>query len=300
MDNNKSTVKILLVGNKGQIGREIEELAAARGCVVYGFDVDSLDITDLAQVEDCFNKHGNNVDVVINAAAYTAVDKAEDDVVQAYAVNCDAVKNLALMCHKYNLPLLHISTDYVFSGEKDTPYNEQDVTSPLGVYGKSKLAGEEILAQNWEKHVILRISWVFGKYGNNFVKTMLRLAKEREELRVVGDQHGCSTAAADVARVLLLIAEQIIAGKPKWGIYNYCGWPATTWYEFAEKILELGRKKYVLKLKQLHKITTAEFPTKAKRPKNSELFVNKIIIDYSVARHNWIDYLQSTISEIEI
>jgi dTDP-4-dehydrorhamnose reductase len=289
-------LKILLFGNKGQVGREIEELAAINSFNVYGFDIDNLDITDLDQIAACVAKYSDATNVVINAAAYTAVDKAEDDPVQACAVNCYAVKHLAQECRKYRLPFLHISTDYVFSGEKNTPYTEEDITSPLGVYGKSKLAGEEVLAQTWEKHIILRVSWIFGKYGNNFVKTILRLAQEREELRIVGDQYGCPTAAADVARVLLEMAKQIVGGKTSWGIYNYCGAPATTWYEFAKKIIELGSKKNVFKLKQLQKITTAEYPTKALRPKNSELAVNKIIIDYNIMRYNWVNYLTDVIN----
>lgn len=298
--NGKNTIlKILLFGNKGQIGREIEELATTKGVMVYGFDIDSLDITDFNQIADCFSKY-KDVDVVINAAAYTAVDKAEDESAQAYAVNCDAVKNLAIMCCKHDIPLLHISTDYVFSGRKHEPYSEQDVTSPLGVYGKSKLAGEEILDNTWEKHVILRVSWVFGKYGNNFVKTILRLAKEHEELQVVGDQHGCPTAAADVARVLLEVTMRIKSGIAHWGIYNYCNDPVITWYEFAKKIFELGREKHAIKLKRLRKITTEEYPTKALRPKNSELLVNKIVADYNVVRHGWLGYLQNVINTVEI
>lgn len=291
------TIKILLFGNKGQVGREIEELAVVQGLEVCGFDIDSVDITDFNQVENCFIN--NNVDIAINAAGYTAVDKAEDEATLAYAVNCDAVKNLAIVCSKYDVPLLHISTDYVFSGQKNTPYVEDDVVIPLNVYGKSKLAGEEILEQSWYKHIILRVSWMFGKYGNNFVKTILRLAKEREELQVVGDQHGCPTAAADVARVLLELARQIVGGKTHWGIYHYCGFPATTWYEFAKTIIEQGQAKFDFKIKHLYKVTTAEYITKAVRPKKSELLVSKITIDYGVVRHGWVDYLQNMINTIE-
>lgn len=296
---NKVNKKILLLGNKGQVGREIEELAIAQGMRVYGLDIDSLDITNAAEVEAFFAGH-NDIDIAINAAAYTAVDKAEDEAAQAYTVNCDAVKNLAKACRKYDIPLLHISTDYVFSGEKRGAYVESDATSPLGVYGKSKLAGEEVLAKIWEKHVILRISWVFGKYGNNFVKTILRLAQDREKLNIVSDQHGCPTEASDVARVLLVMAAQIFSGKSRWGIYHYCGYPVTNWFEFAEKIAEFGHAKYAFKLRQLHTITTAEYPTKAARPKNSELLVDKIIRDYGIKRRRWIDSLQDVINVIEL
>lgn len=290
-------MKLLLFGNKGQVGREIEELAQTNNIEVLGFDIDILDITNQAAVKEVFAKYVD-VDIVINAAAYTAVDKAEDEPGQAYAVNCDAVKYLAESCREYDIPLLHISTDYVFSGDANKPYKEDDQTEPLGVYGKTKLAGDQVLANTWEKHVIVRVSWVFGRYGNNFVKTILRLAQERETLGIVGDQCGCPTPAADIARVLLEIAQQIYNGNEKYGTYHYCGSPATTWYDFATKIIELGHNKFDFKLKHLNKITTAEFPTKAARPKNSELKVAKIIQDYKIDRHKWVDYLKQVIAEV--
>ncbi len=292
-------MKLLLFGNKGQVGREIEELAQTKSIKFFGFDIDTLDITNQEAVKAVFAKY-TDVDVVINAAAYTAVDKAEDEPEQAYVVNCDAVKNLAVACREYNIPLLHISTDYVFSGKTNKPYKEDDPTEPLGIYGKSKLAGDQTLINTWEKHVIIRISWVFGRYGNNFVKTILRLAQERESLNIVSDQYGCPTPAADIARVLLEIAKQIYNGNEKCGIYHYCGEPATTWYEFATKIIELGHNKFNFKLKHLNKITTAEFPTKVVRPQNSELEVKKIIQDYNIERHPWVDYLTQVIAEIKL
>lgn len=287
-------MKIILFGNKGQVGREIEELAIAKNVTVIGYDIDNIDITNLDQLFLKFAEN-NAADIVINAAAYTAVDKAEDEPEKAFAVNATGVKNLAIICKKYNLPLLHISTDYVFSGEKVFAYDEFDKANPLGVYGKSKLAGDEMLQQTWEKHVILRVSWVFGKYGNNFVKTILRLAKERESLNIVDDQYGCPTPASDIARVLLEMAIQIKNGNQKWGIYNYCGSPVTTWYDFAVKIIELAREKELLKLRELNKITTAEYPTKAVRPKNSELLVKKITEDYNIVQHEWVNYLREII-----
>ena len=286
---------ILLFGNKGQVGQDLQELFLAQGFIVYGFDVADCDVTDLQQLTTCFAENAHEVSVVINATAYTAVDKAEDEIALAYAVNRDAVKNLAVLCKQYNLPLLHISTDYVFDGEKNAPYNEQDAASPLGIYGKSKLAGEEVLAQNWHKYIILRISWVFGKHGGNFVKTILRLAKEREVLNVVGDQYGCPTPAADVARVLLAMTAEIIAGKEHWGIYHYCGKPATDWYEFAQIIIKLAKECTDLKLQQLNKIATIEYPTKAQRPRNSELSVNKIVVDYGISQHEWLEYLREVV-----
>jgi dTDP-4-dehydrorhamnose reductase len=293
-------MKLLLIGDQGQVGREITELAAEKKYQAIGFDVNNLDITNQDQVFEAIKQH-KACDVLINAAAYTAVDKAEDEAEKAYAVNRDGVANLAQACCEFTIPLLHISTDYVFSGEKETAaYTEEDQPNPLSVYGKSKLAGEEVLSTILPQHIILRISWVFGKYGHNFVKTILKLADEREILSIVGDQRGCPTPAADVARVLLAMALQITQGHKNFGVYHYCGQPVTTWFEFAKRIIEFGKTKHQFKLKDLRKITTAEYPTKAVRPKNSELAVQKIIRDYGVERRGWADYLKSLIKNIEI
>lgn len=290
-------MKILLVGNKGQVGREIEEMGAAQKKSILGFDIDQVDIVHAKQTMNLFSAH-KDVDVVINAAAYTAVDKAEDEPEKAMAINAFGVKNLAIACKKHNIPLLHISTDYVFSGESAGAYHEDAMTNPLNVYGKTKLEGELALQATWEKNIILRISWVFGKYGQNFVKTILRLAQERETLNVVNDQFGCPTPASDVARVLLELADKIINGTEKYGVYNYCGYPCTNWYDFASKIIEFGKNKYVFTLKELNPIATKDYPTKAKRPRNSELLVQKICDDYAIERHKWESYLREIINYI--
>lgn len=290
-------MKILIVGAGGQIGRELVDLATERGIEFQAVDIQELDITNRVQVEFFFD-HNNEFSVVINVAAYTAVDKAEEEVELAYAVNALGVENLALVCKRWNIPLLHISTDYVFSGDSLKPHSEVSATSPLNIYGKSKLAGDEILQATWHKHIILRVSWVFGKYGNNFVKTILRLASEREVLSIVGDHFGCPTAAKDIARVLMEIAAKIEAGSKYWGIYNYCNSPVTNWYEFATKIIDFGKSKFSFTLQNLNKITSAEYPTKARRPFNSELLVDKIFKDFEVVRYSWMDYLLDVIREI--
>ena len=286
-------MKILLFGNQGQVGRELEALAAVKGYHVFGYDIDSLNIADSAAVELVIMQH-LPLDVVVNAAAYTAVDRAEAESDLAYAANRDGVGYIAAVCARQNIPFLHVSTDYVFDGEQESPYQETDLAAPLGVYGQSKLAGEELLAKLWVKHIILRVSGVFSKHGNNFVKTILRLASQQSSLKVVGDQHICPTSAADIARVLLELATKIKT-KPSWGVYHYCGAPAISWYEFAAKIIELARHKHTLALQKLNKITTAEYSTKAKRPRNSELEVSKIIKDYAIKRHAWLDYLKEVI-----
>ena len=277
-------MKILLFGNKGQVGREVEDLAIKKGWQVDGFDVDSLDITDINSLSELFSGKVD-YDVAINASAYTLVDKAEEESDAAFAVNCDGVRNLAKFCGKHNLPLLHMSTDYVFDGRKNDPYSEEDATNPLGVYGESKLMGEKALAEFCPAHIILRTSWVFGKYGNNFVKTILRLASEREEINIVGDQYGCPTAARDLARVLLELAEKVCCGRSLWGVYHYCGLSITTWFDFAKKIVEEAAKsKSSLKVQRINRITTNDYPTKAIRPQNSELLVEKITKDYGVEK----------------
>ena len=282
-------MKVLLIGNKGQVGREVEELAKIKHVPIVGFDIDNLDICDSQQVNAIVQQNAA-VSVVINTAAYTAVDKAEDEPKKAFAVNRDGVRNLALACKKHNIPLFHISTDYIFAGDKVGAYREDDMPNPLSVYGRSKLAGDEVLMATWEQHIILRVSWVFGKYGNNFVKTILRLARERKELNIVGDQFGCPTAARDIARVLLELA---VKDNKHWGIYNYCGYPVTTWYEFAKKIVEYAGIKT-----QINKITTEQYPTKAERPHNSELCVAKIVQDFGIQRAGWEQYLKEVIEAL--
>jgi len=287
-------MNILLFGNKGQIGREIEEQCKNKNINIIGYDIDSADIVKIDQVEHAF-KQNPGIDFVINTAAYTNVEKAEDEPEKAYQINCKGVQNLSLTCRQYDIPLIHLSTDYIFSGEKIGPYFETDTAIPLNIYGKSKLAGEEILKETWPKHIILRTSWVFGNHGNNFVKKILQLAHERDVLNVVDDQFGCPTAASDIARVVLEIAEKISQNQPIWGIYNYCNSPATTWHDFALKIIELGNNKFPLKVKQINKTTTEYFGAKAMRPKNSELLVMKINKDYGILRKNWEDYLAEAI-----
>lgn len=302
-------MKILLFGCKGQVGQEIVELSEKLGYVVSGFDIDTIDITNVEQLTLCFENNCNKdkIDIVINASAYTAVDKAEDERDLAFAVNDFAVKNLAILCEKFDLPLLHMSTDYVFSGDANRPYTEEDEPKPIGVYAESKYYGELSLQKYWHKHVILRTSWVFGKYGNNFVKTILRLAREREEINVVGDQFGCPTSASSLAEVLLCVAEKIVYKKyTKWGVYHYCNSPATNWHEFAQNIVDIAKKipQYIdnnasqFKLQNLNKITTAEYPTKAKRPQYSVLACDKIVRDYEVQMQDWHDELKKVLEKI--
>lgn len=216
-------MRIAVIGAKGQVGWELARRAPLLGHEALAWDMAELDITDAVAVDRALAVSG--ADAVINAAAYTAVDKAEQEPELAFAVNRDGPAHLAAACNRLHIPLLHISTDYVYDGNKPNPYVEDDPVAPLGVYGQSKAEGDDAVLRLLPRHLILRVSWVFGIHGHNFVKTMLRLAQEREELRVVADQFGCPTYAGDIADTLLELAGRTaeIDASGAWGTYHYCG-----------------------------------------------------------------------------
>ena len=278
--------KVLVTGAKGQVGSELVKAAPA-GFTVIGLGSNELDITNQQQVTAVMAQY--KPDLIINAAAYTAVDKAESDIETAFAVNEKAVALLAQAAYDADIPLFHISTDYVFDGQASTPYKETDTVNPQSVYGASKLAGEQALERTHAKHIILRTSWVFGATGNNFVKTMLRLGKEREELSVVADQYGCPTSARSIAEVLWQLAEKYVSdGALPWGVYHFSNSPACTWHEFACEIFEQAVKAGVLERKPVvHPITTAEYPTPAKRPAWSVMDCGKIERAQGIALVQW-------------
>jgi len=288
-------MKALITGCYGQVGRELVALAERYGYEAIGFDHDSLDITDQQAVQACVQ--AENPDVVINAAAYTAVDKAEDDVALATAVNATGVGYLAEACGKADIPLVHISTDYVFDGSKNTAYIESDAVSPLGVYGETKLEGEVLVQNTCEKHYILRTSWVFSAHGNNFVKTMLRLAAEREELGIVADQRGKPTSAHEIARA---IYEMLHSKKKAWGTYHLAQPDVANWHGFATSIFEEARKQgLILKVAKVKAIATADYPTPAKRPENSELDCAKIEKTFEISLTPWQQSLVDVIKELK-
>ena len=280
-------MRIIIIGAKGQIGWELTRRAPAFGHEALAWDVAELDITDAAAVERTLS--ASSADIVINAAAYTAVDKAEQEPALAFAVNRDGPAHLAAACARLQIPLLHISTDYVYDGRKPGPYVEDDVVAPLGVYGASKLAGDEAVRQLLRRHLILRVSWVFGIHGHNFVKTILRLAREREELRVVADQYGCPTFAGDIADTLLELAGRSaeMDARDAWGVYHYCGEPATTWHGFASAIVELACAREALPVKTVTAITTADYPTPAARPANSVLDCSRLAARLGIRPRPW-------------
>lgn len=278
-------MKLLITGAGGQVGRELTRQAPPAGFETLALNSRELDITDAAAVRRVI---GSGVDAVINAAAYTAVDRAEQEPEQAYAVNRDGPAHLAEACAVRGIPLLHISTDYVFDGRIDRPYREDDPVAPPGVYGASKWAGEQAIRERLDRHLILRTSWVFGVHGHNFVKTMLRLAAEREVLRVVADQHGCPTFAGDIAAALLTVAARLpFSNDSARGTYHFAGMPATTWHGFACAIIDAARRLRPLRVRDVQAITTAEYPTPAARPARSVLDCRRFRNTFGIAAPDW-------------
>lgn len=278
--------RILITGAGGQVGHELAIASSPHDLVA--LDRRQLDISDPLQITAAFSEH--QPDVVINAAAYTQVDLAETETERAFAINRDGPVNLAFACQDKNIPLLHISTDYVFDGSKKGAYDENDPVAPLGIYGESKAEGEAVVHATLTQHVILRTSWVFSATGNNFVKTMLRLGRERDELSIVDDQLGCPTSARSIAAVLLEIADRYLRGEPiEWGIFHYCNVPQTTWYEFAAEIFRQAEGYEDLRL---NPISSSEYPTAAQRPCNSVLNCDLIGKCYGIQRVSWIDELK--------
>ena len=289
-------MRIVVIGARGQVGWELTRRAPVLGHEALAWDVAELDIADAAAVNRELAASGANL--VINAAAYTAVDKAEQELALAFAVNRDGPAHLAAACARLQIPLLHISTDYVYDGRKPGPYVEDDANAPLGVYGASKLAGDEAVRQWLPRHLILRVSWVFGVHGHNFVKTILRLAREREELRVVADQFGCPTFAGDIADTLLELAGRTaeIDASAAWGTYHYCGEPATTWHGFASAIVEMARAHESLRVQAVTAITTADYPTPAARPANSVLDCAKLAARFGIRPRSWRTGLEALLA----
>ncbi|MEZ8929128.1 MULTISPECIES: dTDP-4-dehydrorhamnose reductase [unclassified Vibrio] len=281
-------MRVLITGCHGQVGSCLtKQLTNDENTEVLALDRKHLDIMSQEAVNAVVTEFQPTI--IINAAAHTAVDKAEEEVELSYAINRDGPKYLAQAAQDVGAAILHISTDYVFDGKKEGEYLESDTTNPQGVYGKSKLAGEIAVAQACEKHVILRTAWVFGEYGNNFVKTMLRLAESRDALSVVGDQFGGPTYAGDIASTLIQIAKCITQGDTvEFGTYHFTGLPHVSWFDFAEAIFDVAVELGVLTRKPLlTSITTNQYPTLAKRPSNSRLSSEKLTRVFSVEPSDW-------------
>lgn len=281
---------ILVTGSNGQLGKELKQIADRYPQYKFVFaSREDLKLHHFGLVDNFFL--AAKPQYCINCAAYTAVDKAESEQDMAMLVNGEAVGHLAAVCKRYQTKFIHISTDYVFDGNSETPYKEDDTTGPINTYGVSKLMGEKLCMQENENAIILRTSWVYSSFGHNFVKTMMRLMHERNELNVVSDQIGSPTYAADLANAILKI---ISSGKWERGIYHYSNEGKVSWYEFAQAIKELSGSQAVI-----HPILTAEYPTPAKRPRFSLLNKEKIKTIYQLQVPDWKESLVKCMREIE-
>ena len=282
--------KILVTGANGQLGQCLQKISSQFEEFEFIFtDSETLDITIKEEVNDFFWQ--NAPDFCINAAAYTAVDLAETDVEKAFLVNADGAENLAEACSENNAQFIHVSTDYVFDGENNLAYTEEDFTNPLGVYGASKLAGDELALEVNPCSVILRTSWVYSEFGKNFVKTMLNLFATKDELNIVADQFGQPTNANDLAEAIMKI---IKSEKITPGIFNFSNLGRISWFDFAEKIAELSEAKI-----KLNAIETSQYPTPAKRPKNSVLDLDKISKTYGVQLKPWEESLEGCVQILQ-
>lgn len=284
---------IWLIGHRGMLGREVLSRLEKKGCPHEVSDME-VDITDTNQLESFI---GNRTpDWIVNCSAYTAVDRAEDEASLAFRVNADGVRNLARIAAEKGAKFLHISTDYVFDGNSHTAYTEEDLTNPIGVYAKSKHQGEIYVRQSLPRHFIIRTAWLYGRYGQNFVYTMLRLFRDREELRVVADQWGSPTLADDLADTIL---EIIGRNSEEYGTYHFTNEGKTNWYDFAQVIYRHASAEGLIKREvRILPITTEQYPTKAKRPGNSLLSKDKIKTTFGLSIRDWEAALEAFMKAI--
>jgi dTDP-4-dehydrorhamnose reductase len=281
---NQHRVNVLVFGGEGQLGRDLARTAASSPLSLRALSRTDADIADRGPVERAIDQF--RPAVVVNAAAYTHVDNAEIDLAAAERGNVEGPRVLARACEAAGVPLVHISTDYVFDGSKPGAYREDDPIAPLGAYGRTKAEGEAEVRNAASRHLILRVSWLYGEFGNNFLKTILRLARERDTLRIVADQRGSPTSTRDLGQAILRIAPALQRGEAKWGTYHFAGDGATTWHGFAaiaagRLAAATGRNPAVVP------ITTAEYPTRAARPRNSLLDCSKFSAQFGFRGRPW-------------
>jgi dTDP-4-dehydrorhamnose reductase len=289
-------MRLLVFGTTGQVAAELARAAPARGAALTALGRAEADLADPAACAAAVRVA--DADAVINAAAYTAVDRAEAEVDFVHAVNAAAPGAMAAAAAARGLPFLHVSTDYVFDGTPGRAWREDDPTGPLGAYGRSKLEGEAAVAAAGGPHAILRTAWVFSAHGSNFVKTMLRLAGERDTLRVVDDQVGGPTPARAIAEALLVMAEALAAGRGTPGVFHFAGTPAVSWAEFARAIFALRAERGGGAGPVVQPIATADYPTPARRPLNSVLDCARIRAAYGIERPDWHEGLAAVLEEI--
>jgi dTDP-4-dehydrorhamnose reductase len=284
---------IWLIGNKGMLGSDVEEILKGKKLRYAATDLE-VDITDSEALRRFVR--GKTFEWIINCSAYTAVDRAEDEPEKAFQVNAQGPLNIARVAKKIGAKLIHISTDYVFDGEKDGAYTEDDVPNPMSVYGKSKLQGEKNIQSVFDDFIILRTAWLYGKNGKNFVNTMLTLFNERDSVKVVSDQYGSPTYTKDLAAIILHIVQ---FPKTEFGIYHFTNEGKTSWYEFAKKIYDLGEKgSLIKKIVEIVKILTSVYPTRAHRPRNSYLSKERIKTVYRTDIRRWEHALEEYIESL--
>jgi len=290
-------MRIFVAGQRGMLGQDLVTCLEASGFEVMSRDLPELDICQMGSIRRVFKEV--QPDLLINVAAYTAVDKAESEPDAAFAVNRDGAAWLAEACHSARIPLIHLSTDYVFDGMAAHPYNENDLAASLGIYGQSKWEGEEAIRNCHQEHLIVRTAWLYGRHGTNFVKTMLRLAEERTEIRVVSDQYGSPTWTRDLAAAIATMCQRIIRDRHNtpWGTYHFCGGGETTWHGFAQAIIEEAKAIRNLPVEEVVPIPTAAYPTPARRPGYSALDCSKIQSAFGIVPSAWRESLHSCIQE---
>ena len=292
-----SPISIAVVGRQGQVAAALAKAASGRGLRAKFAGRPDADLRDKKSLERFIL--GTRADLIINAAAYTGVDQAEAEPELAFQINAAGPEALARIAARRNLPLVHLSTDYVFDGSKRSPYREDDRVAPLSVYGTTKAAGEEAIRQVQSHHIILRTSWVFSETGSNFVKTMLKLAKSRDEIAVIDDQFGRPTYAADLANAILDLAPHLTqtTAEPAWGTYHIAGAGETTWYGFAREIFAHGAAAGA-KVPRVRPITTADYPLPAQRPPYSVLDTTKIEKTFGIKLRPWCEGLGACMREL--
>ena len=282
---------VLVTGSNGQLGQSLQFIAENYSNIDFKFcNSTTLDITDLENVKHIFQEY--KPDYCINTAAYTAVDKAESEPEKTFAINATGAKNLAQVCKEYDTILVHVSTDFVFDGTAVKPYSETDVTNPKSVYGQTKLDGEKAIQDILQKHIIIRTSWVYSQFGNNFLKTMLRLGSEKDTLSVVNDQIGTPTNAVDLANAILQIIQTNTQHptSSNFGLFHFSNLGQCSWFDFAKKIFEIHDIDIILK-----PIPSENYPTPAERPKYSVLDKSKITDTFGIEIISWEDSLEKVV-----
>lgn len=292
---------VVVIGSAGMLGADLVEALKCAGLQTVALARPQVDITSPESVRSALGRIGAP-GLVINCAAYTAVDKAESEREPAFAANRDGPANLADQCRKLRIPLIHISTDYVFDGKSPRPYKEEDAVNPINVYGLSKQQGEEEVRSRLAQHLIVRTSWLYGLRGQNFVKTILKLAAERDELRVVSDQHGCPTWSFDLAGCLVRISERVLSDSKDvpWGTFHFCGKGATTWYDFASAVLQEAERTQLRPagLARLTPVPSSAWPTAAVRPMHSVLDCARIVAAFGIEPPSWEKSLARLIEQV--